>query len=41
MNLTDMRTLVRRDLHDEDATSYRWTNDELDRHIARALKDFS
>lgn len=41
MNLIDMRTLVRRDLHDEDSGNYRWTNDELDRHIARALKDFS
>ena len=41
MNLTDMRAIVRRDLHDEDASNYRWTNDELDRHIAHALKDFS
>ena len=41
MNLADMRTIVRRDLHDEDATSYRWTNDELERHIAHTVKDFS
>jgi len=41
MNLTEMRTLVRRDLHDEDAANYRWTDDELDRHIVHALKDFS
>jgi len=41
MNLTEMRTIVRRDLHDEDAANYRWTNDELDRHIAHAVKDFS
>ncbi len=41
MNLADMRTIVRRDLHDEDAANYRWTDDELDRHIAHALKDFS
>lgn len=41
MNLTDMRTIVRRDLHDEDANNYRWTNDELDRHIAHAVKDYS
>ena len=41
MNLTEMRTIVRRDLHDEDASNYRWTNDELDRHIAHAVKDFS
>lgn len=41
MNLTDMRNLVRRDLHDENSGSYRWTNDEIDRHIAHAIKDFS
>ena len=41
MNLTEMRTIVRRDLRDEDADNYRWTNDELDRHIAHAVKDFS
>jgi len=41
MNLTEMRTIVRRDLHDEDAQNYRWTNDELDRHITHAVKDFS
>lgn len=41
MNLTEMRTIVRRDLHDEDAANYRWTNDELDRHIAHAVNDFS
>jgi hypothetical protein len=41
MNLSDMRTLVRRDLHDEDSGNYRWSNDELDRHIARSVKEFS
>lgn len=41
MNLTEMRAIVRRDLHDEDASAYRWTNDELDRHIAHAVRDFS
>lgn len=41
MTLSEMRVLVRRDLHDEDAENYRWTDDELDRHIARAVKDFS
>ncbi len=41
MNLTDMRTIVRRELHDEDAANYRWTDDKLDRHIARAVKEFS
>ena len=41
MNLTDMRAIVRRDLHDEDASNYRWTDNELDRHIAHAVKEFS
>ena len=41
MNLSEMRTIVRRDLHDEDANNYRWTNDELDRHIGHAVKSFS
>lgn len=41
MNLTDMRALVRRDLHDEDTGNYRWTDNEIDRHIAHAVKDFS
>ena len=41
MNLAEMRAIVRRDLHDEDDTNYRWTNEELDRHIAHAVKDFS
>ena len=41
MNLTDMRAIVRRDLHDEDSGNYRWTDNELDRHIARAVMEFS
>lgn len=41
MNLTEMRTRVRRDLKDEDAQNYRWSDDELDRHIAHALREFS
>jgi hypothetical protein len=41
MNLAGMRAIVRRDLHDEDSANYRWTNDELDRHIAHAVKDYS
>jgi hypothetical protein len=41
MNLSEMRTIVRRDLHDEDAENYRWSDDELDRHIAHAVIDFS
>jgi len=41
MNLTDMRAIVRRDLHDEDAGNYRWTDDEISRHIAHAVKELS
>ncbi len=41
MNLSEMRATVRRDLHDEDAQNYRWTDDELDRHIAHAVKELS
>ncbi len=41
MNLSEMRTIVRRDLHDEDDTNYRWTDDELDRHITHAVTDLS
>ena len=41
MNLTDMLALVRQDLHDEDAVNYRWTDDELTRHISRSVIEFS
>jgi len=41
MNLSEMRTRVRRDLHDEDGANYRWTDSELDRHIDRALRELS
>jgi hypothetical protein len=41
MNLTEMKTIVRRDLHDEDSENYRWTDDELERHIDRAVKELS
>ncbi|MFH1002848.1 MAG: hypothetical protein V1780_01735, partial [Chloroflexota bacterium] len=41
MDLSDMRAIVRRDLHDEDDTSYRWSDNELDRHIAHAVREFS
>ncbi len=36
-----MRTRVRRDLRDEDAANYRWTDSELDRDIDRALRELS
>lgn len=41
MNLSEMRTRVRRDLHDEDPENQRWTDDELDRHIERAVRELS
>ena len=39
MNLTEMITLVRRELKDE--SSNLWSDDELTRHIDRALKELS
>jgi len=39
--LADIRTRVRKDLHDTDAAAYRWTDSQLDRHIERALRDLS
>ncbi len=41
MNLSEMITLVRRDLKDEDASNYRWSDDELTRHINRAVRELS
>lgn len=41
MNLSEMITLVRRDLKDEDETNYQWSDDELTRHIDRAVKELS
>jgi hypothetical protein len=41
MDLNTMRTIIRRDLKDEDEENYRWSDDELDQHIAHALKEFS
>lgn len=41
MNLAQMRTLVRRDLHDEDPANQRWTDAELDRHAGRAVNELS
>jgi hypothetical protein len=39
--LADIRTRLRKDLHDEDATNYRWTDGELDRHIQHTVREFS
>ena len=41
MDLNTMRTILRRDLKDEDPENYRWSDDELDRHIAHAVREFS
>ena len=41
MDLPTMRTRARRDLHDEDAQNYRWTDDVLDRHIQRSVEEVS
>jgi len=41
MDINEMRAIVRRDLKDEEAGNYRWSNDELDRHISRAVKELS
>ncbi len=39
--LADVRTLVRTDLRDLDARDARWSDAELDRHVARALAELS
>jgi hypothetical protein len=36
-----MIALVRKDLNDEDSGNYRWTDDELTRHIGRAVRELS
>ncbi|MFH1662321.1 MAG: hypothetical protein ABH934_00110 [Chloroflexota bacterium] len=41
MNLTEMRAIVRRDLRDEDSENYRWSDDELNRHITHAIGELS
>jgi len=41
MDLSTMRELVRRDLHDEDPDNYRWSDEELDRHIGQAVSQLS
>ncbi|MCJ7514519.1 MAG: hypothetical protein MUO89_00910 [Dehalococcoidia bacterium] len=41
MDLSIMRTLVRRDLKDEDNSNYRWQDNEIDRAIGRAVAELS
>lgn len=40
-SLSTIRANVRKDLRDEDATNQRWTDAVLDRHIQRALREYS
>jgi len=39
--LATLLVLLRRELHDEDAANYRWTDDELERHLLRAVRELS
>jgi len=40
-SLSAIRGNVRKDLHDEDSAAYRWTDAVLERHIKRALREYS
>jgi hypothetical protein len=40
-NIAAFRALIRKDLHDEDSAAYRWTDAVLDRHIQRAVAEYS
>ena len=40
-SLASIRADVRKDLHDEDSSAYRWTDAVLDRHIKRAVREYS
>ena len=39
--ITTIRALVRRDLKDEDSANYRWTDNEIDRAIDKAVLEYS
>ena len=41
MNLIEMRSRLRIDLHDKDSANYRWTDNQLDRHLGRAVRELS
>jgi hypothetical protein len=41
MNLVEMRARVREDLQDTDSQNYRWTDDEVDGAILRAVDEYS
>lgn len=40
-SLATIRAAVRKDLHDEDAAAYRWTDAVLQRHIERTVLEYS
>ena len=40
-SLASIRADVRKDLHDEDSSAYRWQDATLDRHIKRAVREYS
>ncbi|MBF6601065.1 MAG: hypothetical protein IVW36_11200 [Dehalococcoidia bacterium] len=40
-NIAEIRANVRKDLHDEDASAYRWIDATLDRHITRAVREYT
>jgi hypothetical protein len=39
--ISTIRARVRQDLHDEDSSAYRWLDAVLDRHIGRAVTEYS
>lgn len=41
MNIETMRDMVRKDLRDTNASIYRWSDDVIDRHITRAVAEYS
>ena len=41
MNQAEYRARIRQDLQDEDALNYRWTDDQIDGAVDRALTDIS
>jgi hypothetical protein len=41
LDINEMKTIVRRDLHDEDIAGMRWSDAEIERHIDHAVNDFS
>jgi hypothetical protein len=40
-NIAEIRANVRKDLHDEDSAAFLWTDAVLDRHITRAVREYS